>query len=116
MSIIVGLIVLLVILIGCRGYNRLHSGELPEATPTTTRTANIVVSGTLANSNFVELTINPAKILYVEYMSFHATKYTEVLPFDESLKKKKQPYYVIDKNVILFFNVFSGSYRITAKP
>lgn len=113
MSTIVILVVLVLLLVGCRGYDRLTGNPTPPPPSQTVRKQSITVTATITSSNVLELDEVPSKILYAEWMGFYSHKYTEIPPYDESLKNTKKPYYILTEKTLLFFNVSSGSYRVT---
>jgi len=111
MSFWVVIFVVGVIIIGCKSYNQLH-GDIPEDTKSVTHTQTTqILTGTLADTNCVELSTDPENIIYVEYLGFHATTYRVVVPYDKDLKRGV-PYYLVSGKTLLFFNVSPGSYRI----
>lgn len=114
-GILVLILVLVALIIGCNGYNRLMNGyeAVPEK-PASAITKEIIITGELTNTNSVD--ISSGTVTYVEVMGYHATKYKEVVPYDPSLKNTTTPYYQTDGKVILFFHVGQCSYRIYIKP
>lgn len=116
MTELIVILILVVVIVGCRGYQRLLGNQPVEEKPAATSQAakEIIITGELVNTNAVE--ISSGTVTYVEVMGYHATKYKEVVPFDPALKNTSKPYYQTNGKVILFFHVGACSYRIYIKP
>lgn len=113
MSLTIVLVCVLLVLVGCEGYNRLIDNPKREDTPVIA-TQPKVVSGYLQKQNFIELDTTDG-IDYVEFQSEHGTKYVEIPPYEESLDKNKKPFYIVSGKSVLLFNVLNGTYRIYYK-
>jgi hypothetical protein len=112
MSLTIALVFVLLVLVGCEGYNRLV--DSPKREEPVVVQQKKVVSGFLHKQNFIELEA-PDGIDYVEFQSEHGTKYVEVLPYDKDVEKAKKPFYIISGKSMILFNVVNGSYRIHYK-
>lgn len=110
------LLLLVVVIVGCKGYERLLGNKPVDEKPVATSQApkEIVITGELTDSNAVD--ISSGTVTYVEVMGYHATKYKEVVPFDPALKGTKTPYYQTDGKSVIFNKVGRCSYRIYIKP